>query len=141
MLYFFCHYTSSKFPPLKPVISPRTFLIIRSSSLDPTLAVANMITKIRLYKSQPESHPHMTITIIVGTTYPFLKLRISTKTRLMRIYVHFVSLSIIQYPIQSSFTQLNPKKGTTIAIQLRARSHRDTSPTQRVSQCPLLLYF
>ena len=125
-------------PPLKSVMTTLK-VSDRSFSLDRTPAVMNMITKISLYTTQPESHPHMTITIIV-TTYPFLKLRISTKTRLKRIYVRFVSLSIIQNPIQFSFTQLNRRK-VTFGIQLRVRSHRDTSLTQRVSRCRLLLYF
>ena len=138
MLHFLGHYTSGKSSPLKPEpTSPN--VSDRSSSLDLTLAVMNMITKICLYTTQPESHRHMTTTTTIVTTYPFLKLRISTRTRLKRIYVRFVSLSIIQYPIQSSFTQPTRKKGI-VGIQLRVRSHRDTSPTQRVSRCHLLLY-
>ena len=138
MLHLFSHYPSSKSPPLKPVKTSLTRFFDRSFSLDPTHAVTNTLTKICLY-IRAESHLHMTITTIV-TTYPFLNLRISTMTRLERIYVPFVSLPIIQCPIQSSFTQLYRKKGM-VGIQARARSHRDTSPTQRVSRCHLLLYF
>jgi hypothetical protein len=134
MLHFFCHYTSSKSLPLKPVKISLT-IFDRSFSLDPTIA----FTKICLYTTQAESHLHMTITTIV-TTYPFLNLRISTITRLERIYVRFVSPSIIRCPIQSSFIHPHRKKGM-VGIQARARSHRDTSPTQRVSRCHLLLYF
>lgn len=96
-----------------------------------------MITKLKiyLYTTQPESHPHMTI-----TTCPLPNPPISTKTRLKRIYVHFVFLSSIQYPIPSSSTPLNHRKGN-VGIQWKARSHRDMSPTERVSQCHLLLYF
>jgi hypothetical protein len=126
-----------KSPPLETVTTSLN-VSDRSFFLDPTLPVTNMITKRYLCTTQAGRHLYMTITTITVTTYPFLKLRISTKTRLKRIYVRFVSL--IQYPIQSSSTQLNRKNGN-VGIQPRARSHRDTSPTQRVSQCHLLLYF